>query len=228
MPRPGTFPKIDANGTNVVTPSTQIQDDGLPEKALFANGIWNWVFHWLHAWVVWLDSTAGQSARVLVYNGAAAGVGAGSTDEEECANFYDLPATTLVVGTVLKVQAVFDITNISSGNVTLRLRFGPSATAIASRNLMVSVVSTAVADDGILSAEFRVSSIGTILASGFTTSAMDTSGTTTAVHFQALNAENDTVINRISASVQFSVSNGSHNVDCLSLAVEVINPNTAI
>lgn len=58
MPRPTTFPKIDANGTNTTTPLTQIQDDGLPERTLFANGIWNWAFHWIYQWIVYLDDIA--------------------------------------------------------------------------------------------------------------------------------------------------------------------------
>jgi len=58
MPRPSTFPTLDTNGTRTTAPLSANQTDGFTENQQVANSIWNWLFHWIHAWIVYLDDIA--------------------------------------------------------------------------------------------------------------------------------------------------------------------------
>ena len=206
MPRPTTFPKIDANGTNTTTPLTQIQDDGLPERTLFANGIWNWVFHWIYQWIVWLDgSTTVETAK------NSATINNTATEDEFSIGQFAFAANELEEGDVIQARYLFYLTGYSSGSVDWRLRFGPTATTPASSRASAAGLTAANPDNSgrkyIVDLDLQVLSVGAAGQLRGTATWRSTESTQESViEYKLLTGFDTTVATTLSATVEFSVA----------------------
>jgi len=183
-----------------------------------------------------LGVASGDDASVggmIGSQGASAAVGTSNPPvEEECNNFYDIPANTLATGSIVRVRAKIDVTSVAAGLPTLRLRMGPTASLITARNWISQIVSTSGGAGSfyLLESEFRVVAGGNPLnLTGHGRAFGDETGGGGGQVYDFDNRWNasigggdGTIVQRVSASVQFAVFNAGNSATCEWLTVEVI------
>tara|TARA_X000001388_G_scaffold65437_2_gene51920 strand:- start:5364 stop:6035 length:672 start_codon:yes stop_codon:yes gene_type:complete len=205
MPRPTTYPKIDANGTNVSTPLTQIQDDGLPEKSLFANGIWNWAFHWIYQWIVWLNgSTTVKTAK------SSTNVNNTAVETEFNIGRLAFAANELEEGDVVQARYLFYLSGYSSGTVLWQLRFGDSTDAVTDRAIAAGLQAANPDNSGrqyIVDLDLQVLSVGAAGQLRGTATWRSTESTQESViQYKLLTGFDTTVATTLSGTIDFQTA----------------------
>ncbi|UCC71337.1 MAG: hypothetical protein JSV86_13195 [Gemmatimonadota bacterium] len=136
MARPSAYPDHDTSNSNSVATAAQIQANGWPERAQVPNTSWNWLHQLAGKWLRYFgDSTQWVASQQS---------GTGTVGVEDVEDSFVVAAGEFNGRVCLDVRgSIAVLNNGDASDLTVRLRFGRTADALGSREIVGSWTFTA-------------------------------------------------------------------------------------
>ena len=188
-----------------------------------------------HGIALMVDHGRGGGAKMHVGGQAATKTAASSaltnTTDETALDSLAIPANTLVAGSTIRVQGMSIVTVVTSNpDLQFFLSLGPTSTALASREEIITTTDAEVAANDVFYVD-AVIQVRTIGSSG-TAVAMceyqdpDAVGTQAKRTIKASFTLNTTVEQTLAVSAQWSAASASNSCRSDVFCVDIVNPST--
>ena len=188
-----------------------------------------------HGIAMMVDHGRGAGSKMYVGGQAATKTAASAaltnTTDETALDSLAIPANTLVAGSTIRVQGMSIVTAVTSNpDLQFFLSLGPTTTALASREEIITTTDAEVAASDVFYVD-AVIQVRTIGSSG-TAVAMceyqdpDAVGTQAKRTIKASFALNTTVEQTLAVSAQWSAASASNSCRSDVFCVDIVNPST--